>query len=309
MADLTDKFKPNANRRPLSQKALDEIVLESAASQDARTLTLALMAGGSANAKNSANGEPALIYSASHGNTEQLKLLLEFGADVNGCDNFGQTAPMEALHGRHEKALQFLLSSGYDIDHRDTTNNTLLMHAVRGLEWKPVRIVLDHDPDPFVKDGKGRTARMILEDMHEVTPPEMKPSVDRMLSMIIRHEERYYSYLASEAVDRKDYKELETLAQAGPEMGRTPWGLGQALIIAVKAMDEKAVEIILAGNPDINAHDPLGCSVRAVMNARQYEAGNSNTKHDQLDRIQEKLEAYEASLSKATPAPSAPKSP
>lgn len=308
MADLTDKFKPNANRKPLSQKALDEIVLESAASQDGRTLTLALMAGGSANARNSANGEPALIYSASHGNTEQLKLLLDFGADVNGCDNFGQTAAMEALHGRHEKALQFLLSNGYDIDHRDTTNNTLLMHAVRGLEWRPVRIVLDHDPDPFVKDGKGRTARGILEDMRAVTPPEMMPSVEKTLSMIIRHEERYYGYLVSEAVDRKDYAELEKLSQAGSELSRTSWALGQALIIAVKSPDEKAVDILLAAHPDIRVHDPLGCSVHTVLNARQHEAGIDGKQHDLLDRIQEKIDAFEASLGKSS-TPAAPKTP
>lgn len=308
MADLTDKFKPNANRRPLSQKALDEIVLESAASQDGRTLALALMAGGSANAKNSANGEPALIYSASHGNTEQLKLLLDFGADVNGADNFGQTAAMEALHGRHERALQFLLSSGYDIDHRDTTNNTLLMHAVRGMEWKPVRIVLDHDPDPFVKDGKGRTARRILQDMHDVTPPEMQPSVDRMLSMIIRHEERYYGHMINETVDRKDYKKMQELAEADSDMGRTAWALGQALVIAVKALDAKAVEILLAAGPDLKVHDPFGCSVRSALNAHQHEAGMDNKRHDRLDAVQQLVDAYEERIAKPS-APPAPKTP
>ncbi len=307
MADLTDKFKPNAAKGPFNQKELDEMVLEAAAVQDTRTLGLALMAGGNPNARNKANGEPAVVYSASNGNVQHLKLLLEAGADINATDNFGQTAAMEALHGRHEKALAYILASDYEVDHRDTTNNTLLMHAVRCMELKPVRLVLDADPDPFVKDAKGRTARAILEGLRETASPEVLPVVDKILTMLVRHEERYFGFMLNDTVDRKEYDKMKDIAHAGLDMGRNSYAIGQALIIAVKATDEKAVEILLGAGADLHVHDNYGCSVRSVISAGLNEAGMDKAMHDRLEAISLRIDGHEQKLLKPGVSPPSPR--
>ncbi len=58
----------------------------------------------------------ALIKASEHGNRELVKLLLEYGANVNAQNNDGQTALMLAASQGHEEVVELLLELEYGID-------------------------------------------------------------------------------------------------------------------------------------------------------------------------------------------------
>uniref|UniRef100_A0A3Q1EJA5 Ankyrin repeat domain 50-like n=1 Tax=Acanthochromis polyacanthus TaxID=80966 RepID=A0A3Q1EJA5_9TELE len=103
-------------------------------------------------------GWTALRSAAWGGHSEAVRLLLDAGADVNGCDSAGRTALRAAAWGGHEQIVLTLLDYGAQVDKADINGRTPLIAAAYMGHHETVEILLDHSAEVDLSDGDGRTA-------------------------------------------------------------------------------------------------------------------------------------------------------
>jgi len=94
----------------------------------------------------------SLIDAALDGNTKQVHLALDGGADVNAAKDEDRTALMMAAFNGHGKIVELLLDSGARVDSRDVLGRTALMYSASGPYPETVRILLEHGADPNISD-------------------------------------------------------------------------------------------------------------------------------------------------------------
>ncbi|XP_051999064.1 ankyrin repeat domain-containing protein 50-like isoform X1 [Xyrauchen texanus] len=103
-------------------------------------------------------GWTALRSASWGGHKEAVRLLLEAGAEVDGCDSDCRTALRAAAWGGHEEILLTLLHHGAEVDCSDSEGRTPLIAAAYMGHKEAVEILLDAGADVNFADGDGRTA-------------------------------------------------------------------------------------------------------------------------------------------------------
>lgn len=103
-------------------------------------------------------GWTALRSASWGGHNEAVKMLLEAGAEVDGCDPDGRTALRAAAWGGHEEILLTLLGHGAKVDSMDHEGRTPLIAAAYMGHKEAVEILLDAGAEVNLADGDGRTA-------------------------------------------------------------------------------------------------------------------------------------------------------
>lgn len=107
-------------------------------------------------------GWTALRSAAWGGHCEAVCLLLDAGADVNGCDSEGRTALRAAAWGGHEEIVLTLLDYGAQVNKADSKGCTPLIAAAYMGHYETVEILLDHDAEVDKADKDGRTALSVV---------------------------------------------------------------------------------------------------------------------------------------------------
>ncbi|XP_056279286.1 ankyrin repeat domain-containing protein 50 isoform X1 [Pseudoliparis swirei] len=103
-------------------------------------------------------GWTALRSAAWGGHGEAVRLLLDAGANVDGCDAEGRTALRAAAWGGHEEIVLTLLDYGAQVDKADSMGRTPIIAAAYMGHREAVEILLDRRAEVNLADGDGRTA-------------------------------------------------------------------------------------------------------------------------------------------------------
>lgn len=117
-----------------------------------------IKAGANMNAKDD-NGDTAfLLLSGGHAETDELKLFISHGADVNTSHSkYGWTPLMQTFS---QKNAELLIKSGAKVNAKDKQNMTPLIHgALNGATGK-CRVLLENGAKMEEKDRNGKTALM-----------------------------------------------------------------------------------------------------------------------------------------------------
>ena len=107
-----------------------------------------------------------LIYTSARGNTEQVRELLDAGADIDIQDKFGRTALMlSAAYGRAD-TVKLLLDAGADIDRSNKYGWTALMQAAMWGHTGVMELLIQAGADVDIRDSDSRTAFDMLKEDH-----------------------------------------------------------------------------------------------------------------------------------------------
>lgn len=136
-----------------------------------------LEAGADVNATEDADKRTALHIALVFGrNLELIEVLLEFGADMNARDRFGEV-PLHKFAKNHSSdvavAKRLLAVKNVEIDSRDNEDRTPLIYAIkrsRGIE--PIREFLRAGASVKAKDRDGRDVYTLISESDRLTTKE-----------------------------------------------------------------------------------------------------------------------------------------
>ncbi|KAJ5169014.1 ankyrin [Penicillium canariense] len=92
------------------------------------------------------------------GNQEAtLKFLLDHGANISSCDDFGRTALHSAARGGYKAAVQLLLDNGASVDFQRNNGETPLHSAARGGHEAVIQLLLNNGASVDFQSNIGET--------------------------------------------------------------------------------------------------------------------------------------------------------
>jgi len=86
-----------------------------------------------------------------------IKLLLNYGADINYQDKYGRTALMLQSFFNNNDCVEFLINNGAGINIKDNEGRTALFYAIWGVNIEAIKIIIKHGTDFNKIDSKGYT--------------------------------------------------------------------------------------------------------------------------------------------------------
>jgi uncharacterized protein len=105
------------------------------------------------NAKETWNGQTALMWAAADGHARVVETLLEFGANLRARSNSGTTAFLFAVRKGDLGTVQTMLASGADVNEKRTDLATPLLIAIINGYEDLVDLLLDKGADPNAEGG------------------------------------------------------------------------------------------------------------------------------------------------------------
>jgi uncharacterized protein len=108
----------------------------------------------------SVDGGSLLLSAAGAGNTQLVQELLDRGAPVNYRQPQSEDTPLLLLAGNTEQTdnARILIQRGADVNARNWMGQTALFHAATGTNTGMIELLVAHGADPNIRDGEGRTA-------------------------------------------------------------------------------------------------------------------------------------------------------
>ena len=107
-----------------------------------------------------------LIYTSVRGNTEQVREMLDAGADPNTKDNDGHTALIEAAWRGKTETARLLLEAGADPNIRDDKNRTALIWAAGFGHTEFMKLLVEAGAETDIKNKYGDTTFDILKEQY-----------------------------------------------------------------------------------------------------------------------------------------------
>jgi ankyrin repeat protein len=208
----------------------------------------------------------ALQIAVRHKHLDIVRLLLEFGADVNATGGGGLTALLYAMLSDHPNLdlVRVLLEAGADVNARDGVKYTPLHRAFR---WDRdalpvVELLLTHGADVKACDGQGRTP------LGSAVLYLACPGIDhvRLIEILLRFgarpspprlDERDAEPALCEVVRSGNARIARMLVEAGADVNASDrWGT--PLHRAAERGLDQIVELLLQAGADPSVRDPEG---------------------------------------------------
>ncbi len=202
-----------------------------------------------------ADGETALLFAAMRGEAEEVKALLEDGADVNLRHEDGWSGLMLAAANGHSQVVQALLDKGAKVDAKENLmGQTALIWAVKGGHTASVKALLKGGSTVNARDKFGGTAltRAASNGQAEIVRTLLEAGAD------INAREYDGDTALIEATAKSHLEIIQALLKVGADVndkdmdGRTP------LMIAAMTGAEKVVKALLKAGAEIKAKDNFG---------------------------------------------------
>lgn len=238
-------------------------VMAAAKEGDAVTLRQLLEAGASCDIYDGYCCRGPLTQAAQNGHLACVKLLIEYGADIQEEDIEMDTPISLAAAAGQTECVRYLLEKGADVDSY-SVNGTPLIQAAQSGSFECVKLLLEHGADVHVSVSYGNTAlkaavdcdslpcvRILVEHGAKVTEVDCLGFDEMMLAVQRGNEECIQLVLAAGGNPKYIGKQLEI-----------------SLIDAVNDDDVARVRELLKQGADVNFIDPWGQT--ALFKALQY---------------------------------------
>ncbi|MBI5247906.1 MAG: response regulator [Desulfomonile tiedjei] len=107
--------------------------------------------------------ELELIIASRSGDLPRVKRLISSGAQVNACDNKGNTALMEAAFFKYPEVVRLLLEKGADVTIHNNGGETALTEAIRAGQTEVVELLLPKFTASDIKEDSALLYKALLE--------------------------------------------------------------------------------------------------------------------------------------------------
>ena len=106
-----------------------------------------------------ATPDSRLRFASIHCDTKLMQKAIYDGANVNGCDELGQTALHFAVDRGNIKCVQLLIKHDADVNTTDNDGIGVLLTAVMAGHVDVAKLLLEAGADPDIQDEDGETPR------------------------------------------------------------------------------------------------------------------------------------------------------
>ena len=158
----TPKITQQAAQAELRLKGItaaeyDSKLLEAAENGKTEQVKLLVAAGADVNKADNDWDRTPLYRAASEGHTECVKLLIAAGADVNKADKFGSTPLYRAAYYGHTECVKLLIAAGADVNKASHYGETPLYRAAYNGHTECVKLLIVAGADVNMANKYGRT--------------------------------------------------------------------------------------------------------------------------------------------------------
>lgn len=126
--------------------------------QNQDDVKLLIEAGANVNIQNKLGNTALIIFAGIKGNLQITNQLVDKSADVNLQNQFGNNPLILAASNGHLEIVKLLLDSNAEVDLKDNHNGTALMYATWKGHLEIVRLLIDKGADVSVQNADDETA-------------------------------------------------------------------------------------------------------------------------------------------------------
>ena len=167
--------------------------------QDNSAVVRLLLQRGAKVDQRDSHGNTALLRAVQTNLVDSIKVLLEFGADVNIINDYGQT-PLLISMGMSATIPGLLLAHGANLNYASPHRSPLLWRAIDIYSDTKVRLLLDAGANPTIRYreylGDDETPRQYAQRLRSQTPEAhcstFATGLDNIISMLIEAQEAWY---------------------------------------------------------------------------------------------------------------------
>jgi hypothetical protein len=209
-----------------------------------------------------------LLKFVASGTADDVKVMLDRGADPNARNGRGQTALSVAVARYDNEIIKLLLAKGANVNVADTEGNTPLMLAAAGNNQEGARLLLDYKPEVNVANKEKKTALLLASEGGHTRVAELL--LNKGADVRARDAEGNTALLLASREDSAQQELVELLLAKGADPNDRDSEGNTALMLAARAGAFQVIEPLLAAGTEVNATNKQGwTALRHVKESKE----------------------------------------